>query len=160
MELTELQLFKGYIRYLIEEHISIVIFAANTKSHLPDLWKIIQPWNMSEKDLWDCFEEFDQWKNGEQDGSEIELFKKYIRCIANNYLKEFFEIAQHHNDLCYIVPWRKGEKDIWECFDFDPFEKFVKDYLGYLEEDHLGDCIGLPTTCARCLAEAYFFEKN
>lgn len=171
MQPTELQLFKGYIRYLFEEHISTVIFAAKeadpllTQWHVRALWEKIQPWNRGERDLWDCFEEFEEWK-GDKVGSENEIFKEYIRWIAEMYLNDFFEMAREDDFrgsnralqyvLRYIEPWRKGEKDLWECFECDPFEKFVEDHLRYLAEPHFGDCNGMATTCARCLAEDYF----
>lgn len=171
MELTELQLFKGYMRYLVEEHLSTVIFTAKeadpllTELYMRLLWEKIQPWNHNEKDLWNCFEEFDEWKK-EHTGTELEIFKEYIRYFAENYLNEFLKRAReddfrHSNrDLHYVLqniePWEKGEKDLWECFEFDSYEQFVKDYTSYLCEDHFGDCTGIPTTCARCLAEDYF----
>lgn len=154
MEPTEFQLFKGYIRYLVEEHISTVIFAAHNIEPLRE-WDKIQPWNRSEQDLWNCFEDFNEWKNG-LIASEVEIFKDYIRYIFKNYINDFFKMVAQTKDLRYIEPWRQGEKDIWECFEFDPFEKFVDDHLRYLRKVHMGDCTGMATTCARCVAEEYF----
>ena len=164
--LTELQIFKGYVRYLIERYLESHIFMIKKLGDNPEIrefFRVIEPWNKSEKDLWDCFEDFKPHYGaaGTCDrcaaeefvtGGDLEFFKSYLRNVFRCYLINLISEVCPNN--IKLEPWKSGKKDFWDCFE--TIDEFTKEHFEYLKEDHFGDCIGMATTCARCYAEDLF----
>lgn len=81
---------------------------------------------------------------------EIESCSKNLQEVKNkihNFLKDSFYKYELEE---------RGYKLIDKFSDKILKDYYWDDFKSYLNEPHLGDCVGLPATCCRCLSEEFF----